>query len=175
MKWKNLWIVTLKKSNDFWTHVTGMERESFQKVQWNWVKIFSKISISVMILFEHAYPWRSNSKITVSFFDMNLTQLNFLKIWYIQWTSTAEDFTFLLQCFRFCFCEQKISWLQELVSRHFPVQRIWTKFHSWISIMSSFQSFGNGRCKSWIWISKRAGQASRRVGATRKSTSWNSY
>ena len=67
MKWKNLWIVTSKKkSNDFRSHVTGMERESYQKVQWTWIKIFSNICISEMILIEHAYTWRSNSKITVS-------------------------------------------------------------------------------------------------------------
>ena len=75
----------------------------------------------------------------------------------------------LLQYFRFSLLRVDDLLASSAGLAAFPVQRIWIEFHSRISIISSFQSFGNGLCKSWIWrISKRAGQASRRVGATRK-------
>ena len=45
-----------------------------------------------MILIEHAYSWRSNSKITVSSIRYESRTIDFFfeKIWYIQWTSAGE-------------------------------------------------------------------------------------
>ena len=66
MKWKICESWRQKKIERFPIPRDRMERESYQKVQWNWIKIFSNICKSEMIVIEHAYTWRSKSKITVS-------------------------------------------------------------------------------------------------------------